>query len=461
MIKISTTHQPATDLGYLLHKNPGRVHSADVPSGRVWWVFPEASEERCTAVMGVDVDSVALVRGKGYGSGSLGQYVNDRPYVASTFYCTALTKTVATAMSGRCKDKPELAETAMPFEIELPVVKAGLSEQDVVELWEPLGYEVEVERYELDPEFPEWGPGKHYRIRLKGEQKIKDLLNHVYVMLSVLDGDKHYYIDSNEVEKLLRKAAGWIETHPRKNLIVRRYLGRRQSLVTEALSRLADEEPELAEEAVGQPLVDEERPKQPSLHKQRHLAAIAQMKAAGAKSVLDLGCGEGQLLRLLLVESQFKKIVGMDVSYYALERANRRLRMEDMSPSKRERIELIHGSLLYRDKRLEGFDAAAVVEVIEHLDEARLGFFEQVVFVFARPKTVVVTTPNKEYNALYETMAADTMRHDDHRFEWTRAEFEEWCQRVAKEHDYKYVIHGVGDVDETHGAPSQMGVFTR
>lgn len=416
-------------------------------------------------VFGVDIDPVGLVRGRGAGSGSMDQYVNDRPFVVSSFYCTALKKVFNTAMAGRCKDKPELVDLKLPFEVEIPVVSGDLTDNDIRRLFEPLGYEVGIERLELDSQFPEWGPGRHVRLQLSGEQTTKDLLNHLYVLIAALDGKKHYYIDKDEVEKLLSKGAGWIEAHPAKNLIARRYLGRRQSLVMEALAQLADEEPELAEETgvvaeeVGSVAIDV--PAKVSLHKLRHAAVFQALKDSGARTVLDLGCGEGHLVRLLLTSAQFEKIVGMDVSYSMLERAHRRLNLDETSPSRAERVELIHGSLVYRDRRLEGFDAAAVVEVIEHLDESRLGFLEHAVFGAARPKTVVLTTPNREYNALYETMEEGRMRHDDHRFEWTREEFRGWCERVAEAHGYKVVLSGIGEESEAFGHPSQMGVFSR
>lgn len=465
MIRITTTFRPATDLGFLLHKNPGRLHSQEVTGGTGWLVFPEATEETCSAVFGVDIDPVALVRGKGWGSngGTMDQYVNDRPYVVSSYYAVALKKFFGTAMGGRCKERPELVDQELPFEVELSVVSGQLSDRDMAGLFEPLGYEVEIERLALDETFPEWGSGRHARVVIRGEKRLVDLLNHLYVLISALDGNKHYYIDREEVEKLIRKGAGWLQSHPSKSLIVRRNLGRRMSLVAEALAQLSSEEEELAvESGVVEEVVDMEAKRAAvSLHKQRHLAVVEQLKASGARRVLDLGCGEGQLVKLLLNVPQFTKVVGMDVSYFALEKAHRRLKTETMTPSRAERLELIHGSLLYRDRRLEGFDAAAVVEVIEHLDEARLGFFEQVVFGFSRPETVVVTTPNREYNAKYEGMAEGAMRHGDHRFEWTRAEFSVWCSRVAEAHGYTFEVVGVGEEDEALGAPSQMGVFRR
>ncbi|MGB3799237.1 MAG: methyltransferase, partial [Lewinella sp.] len=181
---------------------------------------------------------------------------------------------------------------------------------------------------------------------------------------------------------------------------------------------------------------------------------------SGAESVLDLGCGEGKLLRLLLKERQFRRIEGTDVSYGELTKAMDRLHYEDLPPKQWERLKLWQGALTYRDERMNGFDAAAVVEVIEHLDENRLQAFERVVFGSARPSTVVVTTPNAEYNTLFEQMEAGTMRHTDHRFEWSRDEFKAWTEKTAAEFQYQVRIEPIGPVDERYGAPSQMAIFT-
>jgi 3' terminal RNA ribose 2'-O-methyltransferase Hen1 len=149
----------------------------------------------------------------------------------------------------------------------------------------------------------------------------------------------------------------------------------------------------------------------------------------------------------------------MDVSYRTLEIASDRLHMDELPTKQKERIKLVQGSLMYRDKRLAGFDAAAVVEVIEHLDEPRLAAFERVLFEFARPATVVLTTPNSEYNTKFETLPAGQFRHRDHRFEWTREQFQAWAGGIAQRFGYKVQFKPVGEEDPQVGSPTQMGVF--
>lgn len=459
VLTIRTTHTPATDLGYLLHKNPDRGHEVELAFGTASVVYPEAGEKACTAALIVDVDPVALVRGKVGGEGGLlRQYVNDRPYVASSLLGTAMSKVYGTAMSGRCKERPELADQALPFEAEVGVVSCRGGEATIRMFFEPLGYKVEAEALPLDPQFPEWGETSVFKVKLSASVRLADLLGHLYVLLPALDRSKHYWVGVDEVEKLLRKGKGWLETHPYKNVITRRYLKYQEKLARLAIARLSEEEGvQDPEESVEEQL--EVREKTVRLHDARLNAVLAVLKESGARRVLDLGCGEGRLLALLMREGQFDEVVGMDVSVMELDRAKSRLRMDRMSPKAAERIKLLHGSLLYADKRLQGFDAAAVVEVIEHLDPPRLRAFEQSVFGFAKPRLIAVTTPNKEYNALYEGMEADAMRHIDHRFEWTRYEFEDWATKIADEHGYTVTFSPIGPVDPTHGAPSQMGVF--
>lgn len=260
----------------------------------------------------------------------------------------------------------------------------------------------------------------------------------------------------------MNKAQTWLADHPERELITRRYLTKSPSLVRQALARLAEEETPSVEEENVADAADETvaAKRERSLHEQRIDAVVEVLKASGAKRVLDLGCGEGKLLRQLLGEKQFTEIVGMDVSIRSLEIAHRRLRLDRLPERQRERIRLIHGSLTYRDERLAGFDAAGIVEVIEHLDPQRLAAFERVVFEQARPTTVVLTTPNREYNVMWEALPAGTMRHGDHRFEWTREEFQNWSDRVAELFGYSVRYSPVGAEDHIVGAPSQMAIFS-
>jgi 3' terminal RNA ribose 2'-O-methyltransferase Hen1 len=249
--------------------------------------------------------------------------------------------------------------------------------------------------------------------------------------------------------------------HPACDLITKRYLKHQRSLADEALAQLLRDEEVDPDEPAERHAREEDALERPlRLDEQRIGAVLAALKASGATSVVDLGCGEGKLVRALLKEPSFERVVGLDVAHRVLDHARDRLHLDSMPERQRTRVTLLHGSLLYRDKRIHGFDAAALVEVVEHLDPPRLRAFERVVFEFARPGTVVLTTPNAEYNVHFAGMGAGKLRHKDHRFEWTRAEFEAWARRVAADFRYAVRFMGVGSDDPSTGAPTQMAVFT-
>ncbi len=463
LLTISTTHRPANDLGYLLHKHPGRFQSYDLSFGKAHVFYPEATEDRCTACLLLDVDPVGLVRGKGTESGMLSQYVNDRPYAASSLLSVAIAQVFGSALGGRCKDRPELLATPIPLKARLDVLPARGGERFLRAVFEPLGYAVEAVRHPLDEKFPDWGESPYFSLTIAKETTLAELLTHLYVLIPVFDGQKHYFVGEDELEKLLARGSGWLAKHPEKEAISRRYLRFQPSLYRQALARLVPEEQPTEAEVDERPadLVEETLEKPLSLNEQRHGAVLSAIRASGARRVLDLGCGEGKLLRELLKDKQFEEVVGMDVSIRSLEAAQRKLKLDRMPERQAARIKLIHGSLIYRDKRLEGFDAAAVVEVVEHLDPPRLSAFERTIFEFARPQTVVLTTPNREYNIKWENVGLDKLRHPDHRFEWTRAEFQSWAESLAGRFGYIVRFQPVGPVDEAVGSPTQMGVFER
>ncbi|MGY3339365.1 3' terminal RNA ribose 2'-O-methyltransferase Hen1 [Streptomyces filamentosus] len=477
-LTISTTgipERPATDLGFLLHKHPERAQAFSTSHGVAHVLYPEATAERCTAALLLEVDPVALVRrGKGKGRGgapdaALAQYVNDRPYAASSLLAVAMAQVFKTALHGECRAMPERAAAPLPLRIEVPVLPARGGAELVRELFGPLGWTTVVaEPVALDAEFPEWGDSRYVRLVLESDGlRLAEALNQLYVLLPVLDDAKHYWVASDEVDKLLRAGEGWLASHPRRGLITDRYLTRRRSLARQAeerleLVRLAEAEGlevEDVDNAVDETCDTAERPV--PLAEQRREAILTALRTAGATRVLDLGCGQGQLVQALLKDARFTEIVGVDVSVRALTIAARRMRLDRMGERQAARVKLVQGSLTYTDKRLGGYDAAVLSEVIEHLDLPRLPALEYAVFGSARPRTVVVTTPNVEYNVRWETLPAGHVRHGDHRFEWTRAEFRAWAEGVAERHGYGVEFAPVGPDDPEVGPPTQLAVFTR
>jgi 2-polyprenyl-3-methyl-5-hydroxy-6-metoxy-1,4-benzoquinol methylase len=556
---------PATDLGYLLHKNPERVQAFDVTYGKAHVFYPAADPQECTAALLLEVDPVALVRGRGRNTPdfALSQYVNDRPYAASSLLASALGHVFRSALRGRCDQRPDLAATPLPLRIEVPTLicidsKSKREPELAAALFEPLGWTVTAEPVQLDPAFPDWGASRYLNLTLTGTLRLSEALSHLFVLLAALDGAKHYWVATDEVDKLVRAGEGWLGTHPMRAMIARRYLARRQPLVREALARLAevDElEPEALDNAVAfeedsaessaDPSADltagpgaessadltagpsadltaessadssaessadpttkiaadaENRPHPPrgltnhngegalgesapasaaaradvnesgpkfgqvserkqSLATARREAVLAALHEVEASRVLDLGCGEGALLRDLLKDKAFGEVVGVDVSARALQMAARKLRVERLPERVKARLTLRQGALTYTDARLAGYDAAVLMEVIEHVDPHRLPALEHAVFRAAHPRAVVVTTPNVEFNARYDTLEAGRFRHSDHRFEWTRAEFRDWAERVAAAHGYDVRFKPVGEIDPDLGPSTQLALF--
>jgi 3' terminal RNA ribose 2'-O-methyltransferase Hen1 len=464
LLTITNRTSPATDLGYLLHKHPAKVQSFDLAFGPAHVFYPEMGPDCTTAALLLDIDPVGLVRNRRGPSGegrTLDQYVNDRPYVASSFLSVAIAQVFGSALGGRCKDRPEAVDKPLQLEALLAVVPCRGGEAFLRGLFEPLGYQVEVEGHALDYMFLDWGNSPYFTVTLRAQIRLADLLSHLYVLIPVLDNDKHYWVDQDEVEKLLRHGERWLADHPAREQITHRYLKHQRGLARQALARLVEEEDPDPDGNVEVQAHEEEEVERPlSLNEQRLSTVSAVVANSGARTIVDLGCGEGKLIRELMKNKNLAKVVGLDVSHRALEIAVDRLHLDRMPPKQRERVDLIHGSLTYRDKRLNGFDAATVVEVIEHLDPARLRAFERVVFEFARPGTVIVTTPNVEYNVRFETLPAGQLRHRDHRFEWTREQFQIWARGIAERFGYTVRFLPVGSEDPDVGPPTQMALFT-
>ncbi|WP_086772159.1 3' terminal RNA ribose 2'-O-methyltransferase Hen1 [Streptomyces bobili] len=468
-----TRERPATDLGFLLHKHPEKSQAFSTSYGKAHVLYPQADAERCTAALLLEVDAVALVRrGKGKGRGgapdaALAQYVNDRPYAASSLLAVALSAVFSSAMRGVCTAKPELPAQVRPLRIEVPALPARGGPDLVRALFEPLGWTVSAEPVPLDTEFPAWGDSRYVRLVLESETlTLAEALRHLYVLLPVLDDAKHYWVAPDEVDKLLRAGDGWLPGHPEQKLITSRFLSRRWSLTRQAMERLelvrlAETDDSVVEEIDNAVEAEAETEEKPTpLAVQRRDAIMAALGESGAARVLDLGCGQGQLVQALLKDPRFTEIVGVDVSMRALTIASRRLKLDRMGERQASRVTLFQGSLAYTDSRLKGYDAAVLSEVIEHLDLPRLPALEYAVFGSARPRTVLVTTPNVEYNVRWETLPAGHVRHGDHRFEWTRAQFRTWATEVAGRHGYEVDFVPVGPDDPEVGPPTQMAVFS-
>jgi 3' terminal RNA ribose 2'-O-methyltransferase Hen1 len=466
LLTITYTGQNTTELGYLLYKNPYRPQNFELNHGSAYVFYPEVSGERTTAALLLDIDPIDLARGKTDANRSgLFDYVNDRPYVSSSFLSTAISNVFGTAMSGRADERQALSDSPLDLTARIAMLPCRGDTAMLNRVFEPLGYEVSHEEFVNDERFPAWTRIKYVNLCIRGKVRLRDLLRHIYVLVPVFDRQKHYWVGEDEVDKLLKHGEEWLANHPEKGYITSRYLRHLKPLVNMAFARLVAADTDADANADAASVPDDETPKETperkiTLNAQRLGGVIAALKSCGANSVIDMGCGEGNLLSLLVREGQFIRIAGMDVSHTAIERASEKLKLDRTGDSMRDRVTLFQSSLMYKDSRFKGYDAACVVEVIEHLDLPRLAAFERVLFEYAKAPVVVLTTPNREYNAKYENLDESALRHSDHRFEWTRAQFREWAAKTAARYGYTVRISEIGDSDEALGAPTQMGVFT-
>lgn len=459
---ISLHDDHALDLGWILHKHPERVQTFPLSFGSATVFWSEVEPDRATCCLAVDVDPVALVRGKGQGEGTLDAYVNDRPYAASSFLAVALREVFATALAGRCAPRPELPDRPRPLEATVSAVRVRCGMAQVERLFQPLGWAVTDAPEPLDPAWPAWGEAAHRRLTVRGTGTVQQLLTQLSVLVPAIDADKHYWVGEDEVEKLLRRGDGWLSTHPEREWISRRYLNNSRPLTRLALSRLvgADPDPERAEDQPPRPNPERELEASLRLQDVRISAVLAEVVGAGARRVLDLGCGEGDFLRAARATA-IPELTGVDVSHSVLEKAARRLKLAQMSDTERRRFTLLHSSLTYTDSRLTGFDAAVCVEVIEHLEPHHLGFLAFNLFQRIRPPLAVLTTPNAEYNVRFPNLPAGRFRHPDHRFEWDRATFARWVHDQCARYGYTARFAPIGEEDPEVGAPTQMAVLTR
>ena len=457
LVTITYTGPNASDLGYLLHKNPGKVQPFELNVGVATVFYPEVTAERCTAALLLEVDAIDLVRNKHIRMGtrdSLDHYINDRPYVSSSLMSVALGKVFSTAMSGRCNERPELAASPLELVIQLSSVPVMGAPGFATSLFEPLGWNVNEVPIPYDSKFPTWGDSSYVKITLTGTMLLNDALRQIYLLLPVMEDAKHYWVSDAEVGKLMRAGAGWLETHPQRAMIIQRYLAHQRNM-TEKVAFHDEEDGSDTGDAAQ--LV----PARKALRSLRLEAVLTALHELGTRRVVDMGCGEGALLQKLFSDPTFSSIVGTDVSPHMLNRAEERLRLRELSDRQRERVRLLQSSATYLDDRLRDYDAVVLMEVVEHIEPERLAALESSVFGYAKPKAVVVTTPNAEFNSLYPQLPSGSFRHPDHRFEWSRAEFDQWIVSIASTYGYRAERRSIGDADELLGAPTQMAIFKR
>ncbi len=291
LITLTCNAPNAHEIGYLLGKNPTSVYERAFSAGTVWVFYPEVTDERVTVALLTDIDPVGLVRGPSALT-QLDQYVNDRPYVASSLVSVALNTAFSSALAGKSRERPERLDERMRWEVALPAVACDAGEELMTRLFAPLGYTLTTTRMPLDPRFPAWGQSHIYALRLEGEQTVRALLSHLYVLLPVLDNSKHYFVGADETDKLLAHGAGWLQAHPERELIARRYLRYKQTLVQSALTRLLESDETRAPSEIADvgtleaPESLDAEEIDMGLHEQRLNAVLAAVREIGAQSLV-------------------------------------------------------------------------------------------------------------------------------------------------------------------------------
>lgn len=401
LLTLRLPEAPAAGFGYPPGHDRAAVRTAEFAEGRAH-LFPS----------GVDAAAVFLdLHPATPGAGS--PVPGYAAYTAGALLGLALHRLFASA-SLPVDDGPQ------GIEARLPALWCPGGETMVTRLFGPLGYAVKAVPLPLHPEQPRVGTSPFYSVALSGRQRPREALSHLCVLLPLFD-DRRRGMSDGDAEELWREGRAWLATHPERDVLASRLL---------------------------------RRAPRSRVHDRRHDAVLAALRESGARRVLDLGCGPGTLLHRLAQEPQFDEVVGVEVAPDELAQA-----AAGLDPGGRGRV--LHGSLAYRDPRLAGFDAAALIEVVEHLDPPQLAALQGAVWETARPATVVVTTPNAEYNPLFQNQGGGRLRHPDHRFEWTRAEFRAWAQAVAARHGYTVRFGAAGPQDARVGPLTQMAVFQR
>ncbi len=452
---------PGQDLGYLLHKHPDAHYQQESSLGLAHVFYPEVLADSATAVLMLEVDTIGSLRSKRKQHLGMEQYINDRPYVAGSLLSVAIAQHLGSALNGHSRERPERVDEALPLTLTLAAVASRGGPEWFQTLFEPLGYQWQVERYaypgvqstsdiDKSPESP------YYTLTLKHCLPLNQALSHLYVLLPVLDRHKHYFYGPDEVDKLLRHGQGWLEKHPAQEQIAQRYLAHRRSFATDALQQLMAEPTPAPDHSSRESQLEAPL----TLNQLRIQAIVDFINSKNPHRVIDLGCGEGRILEAILKQTHTPQVIGVDVSPQELERAEKRLKLEWMTESQLERLKLYQSSALYRDQRLAGADCLLLIEVIEHLESYQLERLARVVFGESAAQNILITTPNRDYNSVFG-MAINQLRHPDHRFEWSQSEFKDWCQQQAERYGYTLQIDGIGPQDPESGHPTQSACFSK
>ncbi|WP_078410010.1 3' terminal RNA ribose 2'-O-methyltransferase Hen1 [Priestia abyssalis] len=450
-LSIKVLGEGAENLSRLLAKNPNNLYDREEKGNRIRLVFTSSNEKEAEAVIFVTPDPVELVRNSP-GIFDITQYINDREFVVSSLFCSYIRTALGTALNGKPKEEfIQWVDHHFEMEIGFGPVASRLSDQKIHELFEPLGYLVEIERGEADYSFNLKQKSSARYLKLKGRITVQQALRHLFILIPVLDNYKHYFIDEKEIEKIQRYGEGWLDEHPLRSYIIE------QSLRFKELINKVPISPSIATE--NKVNDDVSAPPKIRLNELRYQAIIDKVESLPFhQKIVDFGSGEGKLSVRLGMVPNVQEILAVEPSESSQLRALERF---EKAAGKDQFVcpTPIWGSLFYYDKRLRGKDIIILCEVIEHIDEFRLPNIMKTIFSEYQPNALIVTTPNREYNAVYDM--DENIRHADHRFEWTRGEFKDWCETWVSSFPYSMHLQGIGQEYEEYGFPTQMCTFVR
>lgn len=443
-LTIRATGENVKAISHLLSKNPNNLYERNHKGHLVRLFYSEFTEERVEVTIFVTPDPIELMQ-KGSNTYDITHYINDREFAVSSIFTSFIRSALGTALNGQPKEEYiKWVDYRFPFTFEFGPVASTLSDQHIKDLFEPIGYEVAITRPEIHYAIDLKDKSSARFLALSGSQTLQDALRHLFVLIPVIDNYKHYFIDEKEIEKLERYGEGWLEGHPLRDMIYRQALR-----FKEIYSLVEGSNPDAAAD---QPA------KKVRLNDLRYEKIVETAQSLDPKTIVDFGSGEGKLSVRLAFMDGVKEILAVEPSEAENLKAKRRFDKAKEVPGFVE-PKTLWGSLFYYDERLKGKDLIVLCEVIEHIDEQRLPKAMDLILHQYAPKSFIITTPNREYNDVYDM--EDHFRHDDHRFEWTREEFQTWCKERNHQHLYELEFFGIGEEHPSQGFPTQMCVFKR
>lgn len=443
-LTIRATGENAKMVSYLLAKNPNNIYERNQKGHLVRMFYSKFNDEELEATIFVTPDPLEMLQNKS-NSYDITHYINDREFAVSSIFCSFIRSALGTALNGQPKEEySEWVGHRFPLALEFGPVSSSLSDKQLAGLFQPMGYEVAISRPEIHYSFDLKEKSSARTLTLTGHQTLQNALRHLFVLIPVIDNYKHYFIDEKEIDKLERYGEGWLEEHPLRELIYR------QALRFKEIYSLVEKP--AADELIKEPV------KKARLNDMRYEKIIETASRLKPKSVVDFGSGEGKLAVQLGFMDGIEELLAVEPSQSETLKAIRRFEKVKGQAGFIE-PETLWGSLFYYDERLKGKDLIILCEVIEHIDAERLPKALDTILHSYAPESLIITTPNREYNELYDM--DNHFRHDDHRFEWTRKEFQDWCSERNHQDHYELEFSGIGEEQELQGQPTQMCVFKR